>query len=39
MALRKRRTETRPALTIALVLIALGILGTFPPFFQLFAAE
>lgn len=37
--LRKRPTETGRALTIALVLIGLGVLGTFPPFFQLFAAE
>ena len=37
--LRNRPTETGRALTIALVLIGLGILGTFPPFFQLFATE
>ncbi len=36
---RNRRLETRTALIIALVLIALGVLGTFPKFFQLFAAE
>jgi hypothetical protein len=36
---RKRTFETRRALIIALVLIALGVLGTFPEFFQLFAAE
>lgn len=29
--------ETRTALTVALVLIGLGILGTFPIFFQAFA--
>lgn len=29
--------ETRKALTVALVLIGLGILGTFPIFFQAFA--
>lgn len=39
LALRNRPRETRPALTIALVLVALGVLGTFPPIFQLFAAE
>jgi hypothetical protein len=36
---RNRPLETRVALIIALVLIALGVLGTFPKFFQLFAAE
>jgi hypothetical protein len=36
---RNRPFETGRALTIALVLIALGVLGTFPEFFQLFAAE
>jgi hypothetical protein len=36
---RKRPFETRRALIIALVLIALGVLGTFPEFFQLFAAD
>jgi uncharacterized membrane protein YidH (DUF202 family) len=38
-AMRNTRYETRSALTIALVLIGLGVLGTFPPFFQLFAPE
>jgi len=36
---RNRPIETRRALIIALALIALGVLGTFPEFFQLFAAE
>jgi hypothetical protein len=36
---RNRPLETRRALIIALVLIALGVLGTFPDFFQLFTAE
>lgn len=36
---RGKTYETRRALTIALVLIALGVLGTFPTFFQLFASE
>jgi hypothetical protein len=33
---RRRQYETRRALTIALVLIGFGVLGTFPTFFQLF---
>jgi hypothetical protein len=33
---RRKAYETRRALTIALVLIALGVLGTFPTFFQAF---
>lgn len=37
--LRRTRYETGRAFTIALVLIGLGVLGTFPTFFQLFAAE
>lgn len=37
--MRNRPTETRPALIIALVLIGLGVLGTFPGFFQLFAQD
>jgi hypothetical protein len=36
---RARAFETRRALTIALVLIALGVVGTFPTFFQAFASE
>jgi hypothetical protein len=39
LALRRRAFETRRALTIALILIALGVLGTFPTFFQLFAPD
>jgi hypothetical protein len=34
---RHRAYETLRALTIALVLIGLGVLGTFPTFFQAFA--
>lgn len=34
---RDKPFETRRALTVALVLIGLGILGTFPIFFQAFA--
>ncbi len=36
VALRNRPYETRRALVVSLVLIALGVLGTFPTFFQLF---
>jgi hypothetical protein len=36
---RAKPFETRRALTIALVLIALGVLGTFPTFFQIFAPD
>jgi len=36
---RGRRFETRRALVIALILIALGVLGTFPTFFQAFTSE
>lgn len=36
-ALRNKPYETTRALTISLVPIALGILGTFPQFFQIFA--
>ena len=36
---RNRPYETRRALTIATVLIALGVLGTFPTFFQAFTAD
>jgi hypothetical protein len=36
---RGKPYETRRAFTIAVVLIGLGVLGTFPTFFQAFAAE
>jgi hypothetical protein len=36
---RNKPSETQRALTIALVLVALGLLGTFPTFFQAFASE
>lgn len=36
LAYRGKAYETRRALTIALVLTGLGVLGTFPTFFQLF---
>ncbi|MFI6010107.1 hypothetical protein ACIBAG_15025 [Streptomyces sp. NPDC051243] len=39
LALRNKPRETGRALTVALVLIGLGVLGTFPTFFQLFAPE
>jgi heme A synthase len=35
--LRTRPHETRRALVVTLVLVGLGVLGTFPTFFQLFA--
>jgi len=37
--LRRKTYETRRALSIALLLIALGVLGTFPTFFELFAPD
>lgn len=36
---RNKPFESRKALTIAMVLVALGVLGTFPTFFQAFAPE
>ncbi len=39
VVLRGRPFEIGRALTIALVLVGLGVLGTFPTFFQAFAAE
>ena len=36
VALRSRPYETSRALVVSLVLIGLGVLGTFPTFFQLF---
>ena len=36
---RNRPIETRRALVISLVLIGLGLIGTFPDFFQLFAPD
>ena len=36
---RRENRELRPILIITAVLIALGILGTFPTFFQAFASE
>jgi hypothetical protein len=36
LALRSRPFETRRALVVSLVLIAVGVVGTFPTFFQLF---
>jgi hypothetical protein len=38
-ALRGRSFPVAKALPIAVVLIVLGLLGTFPPIFELFAAE
>lgn len=39
LALRNKPRETRTALIIGLVLIGLGVLGTFPTFFEAFATE
>jgi|ERR687897_600319 hypothetical protein len=36
---RRQNPALRPILIITVVLIALGVLGTFPTFFQAFAAE
>jgi uncharacterized membrane protein len=36
---RDKEVESRTALVAALILIALGVLGTFPIFFQLFTPE
>lgn len=37
--MKDTRYETRRAFTIAMILVALGVIGTFPTFFQAFAAE
>ena len=37
--MRRTQYETRRAFAIAVVLVILGVIGTFPTFFQLFAAE
>jgi len=37
--MRTTRYETRRAFAIAVVLIVLGVIGTFPTFFQLFAGD
>jgi hypothetical protein len=39
IGLRNRPYETGRALTICLILLGLGILGTFPTFFEAFAAD
>jgi hypothetical protein len=36
---RRKSPALRPILIVAVVLIALGVLGTFPTFFQAFASE
>jgi hypothetical protein len=36
---RDKALESRKALTAALILVALGVVGTFPIFFQAFAAD
>lgn len=39
MMYKDKAVESRKALTVALILVALGVLGTFPIFFQAFAAK
>lgn len=39
VAYRKRRVDLGPIFTITLALVALGVVGTLPTFFQLFAGE
>lgn len=39
LVFRGKNADFARAATIAFVLLALGLLGTFPPFFALFAAE
>jgi hypothetical protein len=39
LALRDREVDWRPAIAALLVLLAIGLVLTFPPFFQLFASE
>ncbi len=39
VTLRNRPFETRRALIITLVLLVLGVIGTFPTFFQAFTSE
>lgn len=39
MTLRRKAYETTHALIVSLILIALGVIGTFPTFFQAFASD
>lgn len=39
LALRKRSIPVRTALIVTLALVAAGVVGTFPTFFQAFASE
>jgi hypothetical protein len=39
IALREREVDLRKVAIVAAILIALALIGTFAPFFQLFAAE
>lgn len=39
LAIRDREVDWRPAIAALLVLLAVGLVLTFPPFFQLFASE
>jgi hypothetical protein len=38
-SMQRTQYETRRAFAIAMVLVVLGVIGTFPTFFQLFAAD
>jgi hypothetical protein len=37
--LRDKETESRKILGITLILVAIGVIGTFPIFFQLFTPD
>jgi len=39
MALREREVEWRPVITTTIVMVAIALLLTFPPFFQLFKSD
>jgi hypothetical protein len=39
LTLRTREVDWRPAITVLLVLLAVALVLTFPPFFQLFKSE
>ncbi len=39
LALRRSNPPLKPVLIAAVVMLALGVLGTFPSFFEIFAAE
>lgn len=39
MALREREVQWRPVITTTIVMVAIALLLTFPPFFQLFKSD